>query len=124
MPDSPEQRLQHFKARAEDCYARMYECAAHDLKDLKDDACLFLHEAIEAANELGLPTEKEALEKRVEHVRAVFEQLRVDGGRRSPAAAPQRLPLSLAALYAYQWAYVIALLVGLLLAIRYMFFAR
>jgi hypothetical protein len=123
MPGSPEQRLEHLKARAEECYARMYECAPYELKDLKDDACSLLHQAMQTAEELGHLAEKQALEKRVEHIRAVFEQLRVDGGGRLPAAAPHRPPLLLL-LTLYQWAYVLALLVGLVLALRYMLFAR
>ena len=72
----PEERLEGYRAKAESCYAQMYECRPHDLKDLKDDAALYYSLALSAAQELGRTAAIEDLEKKMEHLAAVYRQLK------------------------------------------------
>jgi len=65
--------LAHCKASAEKAYDDMYE--AHSFRDANDcyrDAKDYFYAAIGHANELGMPEEAEALEKRLQHVKSVF----------------------------------------------------
>jgi hypothetical protein len=71
----PEKRLEHYKERAEWCYGQMYDCARHNLKDFKDDALYNLARASEAAQELGRHSELKEIEKKGEHISAVYRQL-------------------------------------------------
>src|SRR5688572_8966313 len=87
---SPTERLQHFKQKAEECCSRMYDSEPHNLKDWRDDACLYFAQAIRAAEELGLDSEKRVMEERIEHLRGVLNQLRTDGGHMPVASKNQK----------------------------------
>lgn len=73
-PDDPETRIKTLEAAAEQAYDDMYEAhswsgcsdAFHDVKE-------FLYEAIRLATELGLAEEADRLEKRLEHIRSVYD---------------------------------------------------
>ena len=65
--------LAHCKAMGEKAYDKMYD--AHSFRDAGDcyrDAKDFFYEAISLAGQLGMTDEKEALSKRLEHIKAVF----------------------------------------------------
>jgi hypothetical protein len=116
---SPIERLQHFKQKAEECYARMYDCEPHNLKDWRDDACLYYAQAIQAAGELGLDSEKRAMEERVEHVRSVFNQLRTDGGHMPVASKNRKRDSSPIWRWLLTWGYLIVLAFGIASALVY-----
>ncbi len=73
-PDERETRIKTLEAAAEQAYDDMYEAhswsgcsdAFHDVKE-------FLYEAIRLATELGLSDEVTRLEKRLEHICAVYD---------------------------------------------------
>jgi hypothetical protein len=50
----------------------MYDAAPHNVKDLYEDACLYLARAIRVAERLGLMDEAERLKKRSEDISAVY----------------------------------------------------
>ena len=62
--------LDEWKRRAEEAYAEMYE--ARRAKEPYEDACFAFARAIEAAERLGLAAEVERLNRRAEHIRAVY----------------------------------------------------
>lgn len=62
--------LDQWERRAEQAYSEMYE--ARRAKEPYEDACFAFARAIEAAQRLGLATEVERLERRVTHIRAVY----------------------------------------------------
>ncbi len=62
--------LDEWERRAEDAYGEMYE--ARRAKEPYEDACFAFARAIEAAQRLGLDTEVQRLERRVAHIRAVY----------------------------------------------------
>ncbi|MGA3263226.1 MAG: hypothetical protein ABSC47_04185 [Terracidiphilus sp.] len=65
--------LARCKDEAEKAYDGMYE--AHSFRDANDcyrDAKDYFYAAIGHAEDLGLPEEVEALQKRLEHAKAVF----------------------------------------------------
>jgi hypothetical protein len=118
---SPSERLQHFKQKAEECYAKMYDCEPHNLKDWRDDACLYYAQAIRAAEELGLDSEKRAMEERVEHLRGVFNQLRTDGGHMPVASKNQKRDYSPIWMWLLTWGYLVVLILGIAGAFAYRF---
>jgi hypothetical protein len=66
--------LARLELLAEQAYAAMYEVPP--LRSPKDDyenACLYFHQAIEAARRLGLSSEVARLTQRRDHVRAVYD---------------------------------------------------
>jgi hypothetical protein len=62
--------LDEWERRAEEAYAEMYE--ARRAKEPYEDACFAFARAIEAAQRLGLDEEVARLNRRVEHIRAVY----------------------------------------------------
>ena len=62
--------LAEWERRAEAAYSEMYE--ARRAKEPYEDACFAFARAIEAAQRLGLKEEVARLNRRVEHVRAVY----------------------------------------------------
>jgi hypothetical protein len=48
-----ETEMAKYEARAEAAYASMYEAAPHNVKDLYEDACLHLAQAIHVAERVG-----------------------------------------------------------------------
>jgi hypothetical protein len=62
--------LDEWERRAEAAYAEMYE--ARRAKEPYEDACFAFARAIEAAQRLGLHDEVARLNRRVEHIRAVY----------------------------------------------------
>ena len=73
MSEEQERQLAHLKALGEKAYDDMYE--AHTFRDANvcySDAKEAFHTAIQAARELGLDEEVQALEARLEHIKAVF----------------------------------------------------
>jgi len=62
--------LDEWERRAEQAYAGMYE--ARRAKEPYEDACFAFARAIEAARRLGLDEEVARLNRRVEHIRAVY----------------------------------------------------
>ena len=67
--------LAHLKGRGEKAYDDMYE--AHSFGSAGvcySDAKEFFHDAIALAKELGLADEAASLEKRLEHIKAVFRK--------------------------------------------------
>jgi hypothetical protein len=62
--------LEEWERRAEAAYSEMYE--ARRAKEPYEDACFAFARAIEAAQRLGLKEEVARLNRRVEHVRAVY----------------------------------------------------
>ena len=62
--------LEEWERRAEAAYSEMYE--ARRAKEPHEDACFAFARAIEAAQRLGLKEEVARLNRRVEHVRAVY----------------------------------------------------
>jgi hypothetical protein len=62
--------LEEWERRAEAAYSEMYE--ARRAKEPYEDACFAFARAIEAAQRLGLKDEVARLNRRVEHVRAVY----------------------------------------------------
>jgi hypothetical protein len=62
--------LDEWERRAEAAYSEMYE--ARRAKEPYEDACFAFARAIEAAHRLGLKEEVARLNRRVEHVRAVY----------------------------------------------------
>ena len=62
--------LDEWERRAEDAYSEMYE--ARRAKEPYEDACFAIARAIEAARRLGLEQEVARLNRRAEHVRAVY----------------------------------------------------
>jgi hypothetical protein len=62
--------FEEWERRAEEAYAEMYE--ARRAKEPYEDACFAFARAIEAAQRLGLNEEAARLERRVEHIRAVY----------------------------------------------------
>ncbi|MDE2183262.1 MAG: hypothetical protein KGJ78_09595 [Alphaproteobacteria bacterium] len=66
--------LAYFKAQGEKAYDDMYE--AHSFGSARvcySDAKDYLAQAITLANELGLTDEAAALDKRLQHIKAVFQ---------------------------------------------------
>jgi hypothetical protein len=63
-------QLDEWERRAEEAYAEMYE--ARRAKEPYEDACFAFARAIEAAQRLGLDDEVARLNRRVEHIRAVY----------------------------------------------------
>ena len=118
---SPIERLQRFKQKAEECYTRMYDSEPHNLKDWRDDACLYYAQAIQAAEELGLVSEKRAMEERVEHLRAVFNQLRTDGGHMPVASRGRKRDYVPIWMWLLKWGYLIVLIAGIASALAYRF---
>jgi hypothetical protein len=118
---SPIERLQHFKQKAEECYSKMYDSEPHNLKDWRDDACLYYAKAIRAAEELGLSSEKREMEQRIEHLRAVFNQLRTDGGHMQAASKNQKRGYSPIGMWLLTWGYPIVLIVAIASAFAYRF---
>ncbi len=117
----PIERLQHFKQKAEECCARMYDSEPHNLKDWRDDACLYYAQAIRAAEELGLDNEKREMEERIEHLRGVFNQLRTDGGRMHTPSKNQQRDYSPIWMWLLTWGYLIVLIVGIVATFAYRF---
>ena len=62
--------LDEWERRAEAAYAEMYE--ARRAKEPYEDACFAFARAIEAAQRLGLEDEVARLNRRAEHIRAVY----------------------------------------------------
>jgi chromosome segregation ATPase len=62
--------LDDWERRAEQAYAEMYE--ARRAKEPYEDACFAFARAIEEAQRLGLNDQVGRLERRLEHVRAVY----------------------------------------------------
>jgi hypothetical protein len=62
--------LDQWERRAEDAYSEMYE--ARRAKEPYEDACFAFAQAIEAAQRLGLDEEVDRLNRRVAHMRAVY----------------------------------------------------
>jgi hypothetical protein len=62
--------LEEWERRAEAAYSEMYE--ARRAKEPYEDACFAFARAIEAAQRLGLKEEVARLNRRVQHVRAVY----------------------------------------------------
>jgi hypothetical protein len=62
--------LDEWERRAEESYSEMYE--ARRAKEPYEDACFAFTRAIEAAQRLGLLADVERLERRVAHIRAVY----------------------------------------------------
>jgi hypothetical protein len=62
--------LEQWERRAEEAYTEMYE--ARRAKEPYEDACFAFARAIEAARRLGLEEEVARLNRRVEHIRAVY----------------------------------------------------
>ena len=62
--------LEEWERRAEAAYSEMYE--ARRAKEPYEDACFAFARAIEAAQRLGLKEEVARLNRRVEHIRAVY----------------------------------------------------
>jgi hypothetical protein len=118
---SPIERLQHFKQKAEECYAKMYGCEPHNLKDWRDDACSYYAQAIRAAEELELDSEKRAMEQRIEHLRGVFNQLRTDGGNMRVGSKNQKRDYSPLWMWLLTWSYLIVLVLGIAGALAYRF---
>ncbi|HEX5054925.1 MAG TPA: hypothetical protein VFX02_00355 [Gammaproteobacteria bacterium] len=117
----PIERLKHFKQKAEECYAKMYDCEPHNLKDWRDDACLYYAQAIRAAEELGLDSEKRAMEQRVEHLRGVFNQLRTDGGHVPTESKNKKRDYGPIWMWLLTWGYPIVLIVAVAAAFAYRF---
>jgi len=66
--------LSRYEAAAEAAYDAMYEPEDHyHAKELRDDALGALLTAIEIAKFLGLPEEAARLEKRYDHIYAVYD---------------------------------------------------
>ena len=63
--------LGEWERRAEEAYAQMYE--ARRAKEPYEDACFAFARAIEAAQRLGLTEEVARLQRKVEHIRAVYD---------------------------------------------------
>jgi hypothetical protein len=63
-------QLDQWERRAEEAYAEMYE--ARRAKEPYEDACFAFARAIEAAQRLGFDEEVARLNRRVAHVRAVY----------------------------------------------------
>ena len=62
--------LVEWERRAEQAYAEMYQ--ARRAKEPYEDACFAFARAIETAQRLGLDEEAARLNRRVEHIRAVY----------------------------------------------------
>jgi hypothetical protein len=62
--------LDEWERRAEAAYSEMYE--ARRAKEPYEDACFAFARAIEAAQRLGLAGDVARLNRRVEHIRAVY----------------------------------------------------
>jgi hypothetical protein len=62
--------LDEWERRAEAAYSEMYE--AQRAKEPYEDACFAFARAVEAAQRLGLKEEVARLNRRVEHIRAVY----------------------------------------------------
>jgi len=62
--------LDEWERRAEEAYSEMYE--ARRAKEPYEDACFAFARAIEAAQRLGLDEEIDRLNRRVAHIRAVY----------------------------------------------------
>ncbi|HEV2956716.1 MAG TPA: hypothetical protein VGX95_11410 [Xanthobacteraceae bacterium] len=62
--------LAEWERRAEEAYAQMYE--ARRAKEPYEDACFAFARAIEAAQRLGRNEEVARLNRRIEHIRAVY----------------------------------------------------
>jgi hypothetical protein len=62
--------LDEWERRAEEAYSHMYQ--ARRAKERYEDACFAFARAIEAAQRLGLDHEIVRLNRRVEHIRAVY----------------------------------------------------
>ena len=60
------------EARAEAAYTAMYDAAPHNVKDHYEDSCLYLAQAIQIAERLGLADAQERLRKRREDIDAVY----------------------------------------------------
>ena len=118
---SPRERLELLKRKAEVCYAKMYDCEPHNVKDFRDDASSYLAEAARLAGELGLESERKALEARVAHVQGVFNQLRTDGGRRNVDAVPRSRDYKAIWMWLLTWGYVVVLLLAAASALAYRF---
>jgi hypothetical protein len=74
QPDKSESsdraQFDEWERRGEEAYSEMYE--ARRAKEPYEDACFAFARAIEAAQRLGLDDEVARLNKRVEHIRAVY----------------------------------------------------
>ena len=62
--------LDEWERRAEEAYSAMYE--ARRAKEPYEDACFAFARAIEVAQRLGLDEEINRLNRRVAHIRAVY----------------------------------------------------
>lgn len=67
---SERSELDEWERRAEEAYSEMYE--ARRAKEPYEDACFAFARAVEAAQRLGLDDEVVRLNRRVEHIRAVY----------------------------------------------------
>jgi hypothetical protein len=63
-------QLDEWERRTEEAYSEMYE--ARRAKEPYEDACFAFARAIEAAQRLGLEDEVARLNRRVKHIRAVY----------------------------------------------------
>jgi len=63
-------QMDEWERRAESAYSEMYE--ARRAKEPYEEACFAFARAIEAAQRLGLDEEVARLNRRVEHIRAVY----------------------------------------------------
>jgi hypothetical protein len=62
--------LDEWERRAEEAYSEMYE--ARRAKEPYEDACFAFARALEAAQRLGLDEDVDRLNRRVAHIRAVY----------------------------------------------------
>ena len=66
------QQMEALEARAEAAYAALYEARPYAQKDLKDDACLFLLQAMKIAQALGRTQDAARLKARSDEITAAF----------------------------------------------------
>lgn len=70
MSDTKE--IARFEALAEEAYSMMYDTREHNVKDCFDDALYNLGRALDIAQMRGLKGDADRLNKRIEHIRAVY----------------------------------------------------
>jgi hypothetical protein len=70
MSDTKE--IARFEALAEEAYSTMYDTREHNAKDCFDDALYNLGRALDIAQMRGLKDDADRLNKRIEHIRAVY----------------------------------------------------
>ena len=76
--DAPQRGSEHaeltrLERLAEQAYAAIYDAPPlSSTKDGYDDACFYLHKAIEEAHRLDLPSEVERLAGRLDNIRGVY----------------------------------------------------